>query len=280
VAELILKPIGNARRMAEVSGAFIRMGYLQTMNYPLSFISDQIVTMTPIVTYHFIAKLVSPGDDAVAGDYYTFVILGFVATRLLAGTLRGVGDELEQAVQEGRFEALLVQPVPWKALPVGLAQWPIVWRFFNVAAAIVLSVILGANYRPSGLPAALIVIVLGAGATMCVGNLAAGVKLLAKRTDPILAFYSIAVFILAGVAYPVELLPRPIQVLSYAIPEMYVITALRKLLMPGGETLPGPEPSHVIIGLVAFNLIVFPFSLWVFGRILEFGRARGLLGGY
>jgi hypothetical protein len=52
-------------------------------------------------------------------------------------------------------------------------------------------------------PAALLIVLLGIFATMAIGNLAAGVKLLAKRTDPIIAFYQIAVFIFAGVAYPI-----------------------------------------------------------------------------
>jgi len=270
----------TVRRIVEVSSAFIRMGYITSMAYPLSFISDQLATLAPMVTYFFIAKLLAVPSANVAGDYYTFVIIGFLASRLLAGGLRGVGDELEDAVREGRFESLLIQPVPWRALPFGLVQWPIIWRLVNVVLVAAVAVLLGANFRPSGLPAAVLVLLLGAAATMSIGNLAAGVKLLAKRTDPILTFYSIAVLIFAGVAYPVQLLPHYIRIISYAIPETYVISALRKLLMPGGETLPGPSATGVLAGLVIFNVIVFPLSLWSFGRILEYGRKTGLLGGY
>jgi ABC-2 type transport system permease protein len=274
------KSLETLRRIVEVSSAFIRMGYITSMAYPLSFISDQLATLAPMVTYFFIAKLLAVPSANVAGDYYTFVIIGFLASRLLAGGLRGVGDELEDAVREGRFESLLIQPVPWRALPFGLVQWPIIWRLVNVVLVAAVAVLLGAHFRGSGLPAAILVLLLGASATMSIGNLAAGVKLLAKRTDPILTFYSIAVLIFAGVAYPVQLLPHYIRVISYAIPETYVISALRKLLMPHGDTLPGPSPAGVVAGLVIFNVIVFPLSLWTFGRILEYGRKTGLLGGY
>ena len=89
-----------------------------------------------------------------------------------------------------------------------------------------------------------------------------------------------AVFIFAGVAYPIELLPRALQIVSYLIPETYVIASLRKLLLPGGADLPGPSAHSVILGLVAFNAVVFPLSLWLFGRTLEYGRKSGLLSGY
>jgi len=268
------------RRMLVVLGAFIRVGYLMSMSYPLSFASDQLATLAPIVTYHFIARLIAVPSTNVAGDYYTFVIIGFLTSRLLAGGLRGVGDELEDAVREGRFESLLIQPVPWRALPLGLAQWPVIWRWVNAITVALVSLALGAHYRWGGLPIAVVVVLLGSTATMAIGNLAAGVKLLAKRTDPILTFYGIAVLIFAGVAYPIQLLPHYVRIFSYAIPETYVISALRKLLMPAGHTLPGPSATSVIVGLLIFNIVVFPLSLWLFGRTLEYGRKTGLLGGY
>jgi ABC-2 type transport system permease protein len=266
--------------MAEVSGAFIKIGFLTTMSYPLSFIVDQVATLTPIFTYYFVAKVVQTSSVDVGGDYYTFVIIGLITTRLLAGGLRGLGDELELAVREGRFESLLAQPVPWRALPFGLVQWGFIWRAVNTAVIIVIALALGSDFRVGGVPGALLIIVLGTFATMAIGNLAAGVKLLAKRTDPIITFYQVAVFIFAGVAYPVQLLPKALQIISYLIPETYVIAALRKLLLPGGADLPGPSARNVILGLVLFNLVVFPLSLWLFGRTLEYGRKTGLLSGY
>jgi ABC-2 type transport system permease protein len=268
------------RRVTEVSGAFIRMGYITSMSYPLSFAADQLATLGPIVTYYFVAQLVSIPGGNVGGDYYTFVIIGLLTARLLAGSLRGVGDELEDAVKEGRFEALLVQPVPWRALPFGLVQWPIIWRLINVLLAAFVALALGAHFRLESLPVVLLVLALGLTATMAIGNIAAGVKLLAKRTDPILTFYGIAVVIFSGVAYPITVLPSYVRVFSYLIPETYVIGALRQSLMPQGAALPGPSPTAVVVGLVVFNLILFPFSLWMFGRTLEWGRKTGLLGGY
>jgi ABC-2 type transport system permease protein len=268
------------RRMWEVSAAFIKIGYLTTMSYPLSFVVDQLSSLTPVFTYYFIAKVIRTPSVDVGGSYYTFVVIGLISTRMLAGSLRGLGDELEFAVREGRFDSLLVQPVPWRALPLGLVQWGFIWRAINTLVIILIALALGAHVRFSGVAPAILIVVLGAFATMTIGNLAAGVKLLAKRTDPIITFYQIAVFIFAGVAYPVTLLPHPARIISYAIPETYVIASLRKLLLPLGGSLPGPSATSVIIGLVAFNIVFFPLSLWLFGRTLEWGRRTGLLSGY
>ena len=116
----------------------------------------------------------------VGGDYYTFVIIGVITARMLAGGLRGLGDELELAVREGRFESLLVQPVPWLSLPFGLVQWGVIWRTVNTAVIVAIAVAMGSDFRLPGIPAALLIVLLGTFATMAIGNLAAGVKLLAK----------------------------------------------------------------------------------------------------
>ena len=276
-----LRELGlGIRRMREVSAAFVKMGYLTTMSYPLSFVVDQIASLTPIFTYYFVAKVVQTSSVDVGGDYYTFVIIGLIATRLLAGGLQGLGEELELAVREGRFEALLAQPVPWRALPFGLVQWGFIWRAVNTVVIVCIAAGLGAHFKASGILPAVLIVLLGTTATMAIGNLAAGVKLLAKRTDPVITFYQMAVFIFAGVAYPVQLLPEPLRVISYLIPETYVIAALRKLLLVGGGDLPGPSATNVLLGLLLFNAIAFPLSLWLFGRTLEYGRRTGLLSGY
>ena len=266
--------------MWEVSAAFIKIGYVTTMSYPLSFIVDQIASLTPIFTYYFVAKVIHTSSVDVGGDYYTFVVIGLITARLLAGSLRGLGDELEFAVREGRFDSLLVQPVPWRSLPLGLVQWGFIWRAVNTVVIVLIAVALGARFKAGGLGPAILIVLLGMFATMTIGNLAAGVKLLAKRTDPIITFYQVAVFIFAGVAYPVTLLPHELRIISYLIPDTYVIASLRKLLLPEGGALPGPSATAVIIGLLAFNAVAFPLTLWLFGRTLEYGRRTGLLSGY
>src|SRR5256885_4258040 len=67
-------------------------------------------------------------DYKVTGVQTCALPIWLIATRLLAGGLQGLGEELELAVREGRFEALLAQPVPWRALPFGLVQWGFIWR--------------------------------------------------------------------------------------------------------------------------------------------------------
>jgi ABC-2 type transport system permease protein len=106
------------------------------------------------------------------------------------------------------------------------------------------------------------------------------VKILAKRSDPIITLYTLAVGLLSGAAFPVSLLPTPIRIFSYCLPQTYVLSALRQVLMPGGDTISGPSAELAILLLIGFLVVVYPVGLWLFGRALEYARKIGTLAGY
>jgi ABC-2 type transport system permease protein len=140
--------------------------------------------------------------------------------------------------------------------------------------------LLGADFQLTAVPLAAFVLLLGVASGHAVGILAASVKVIAKRGDPIIGLYSLATGLLAGTTFPVQLLPVPLRVLSYCLPPTYVISALRRILMPEGDSLSGPTALQAILMLLVFLAIVYPLALWLYGRSLEFGRKMGLLAGY
>ena len=117
-------------------------------------------------------------------------------------------------------------------------------------------------------------------ASLAIGVLSGSVVVLAKRGDPVLTLYTIAASLLSGALFPVELLPAWLRWLSWLLPQTYVISALRHLLMPQGELLPGASIGQAVLGLSVFVLIGLPLALWVFGRAMEAGRRMGVLSGY
>ena len=71
-----------------------------------------------------------------------------------------------------------------------------------------------------------------------------------------------------------------LQAFSWVIPHTYVIQALRRVLMPSGEVLPGPTTGQALIALLVFSAIAYPIALTIFGRTMDYGRKIGALSGY
>lgn len=267
-------------RGARVIWAFFVLGYRLAINYPMSFAMNQVGIVLPVVTFYFVAKLV-PGVSGAqnGGDYFTFVVLGLAATNVLMAGLQSFGRELDLAVQQGRFEMLLTEPVGWKLLPVGLATWPAVWRLASSAIVIAVSALMGARYEWSGLGFAMLIALLGSITGLSIGVLSGGLRVLSKRSDPILALYTLAGSVLGGVFFPVELIPGWLRWASLLVPQTYLAAGLRAALIPA-TTLGGPSATEAVLGLACLAAVLLPLSLWLFERWLDVGRRVGVLGSY
>ena len=271
--------IALAKRGGQVAGAFMWMGYRETLAYPMGFVVGRIGSFAVVISYYFLAQLI-PSTPAVGGDYYTFVIIGMVSIQVIGVGLSAFTTTLDYIIQQGQFETYLVEPVNWRLLPFGLGAWPMLINTLIALAMGAFAVLFGATFVLSAIPLAILILALGAASGHAVGILAASIKVIAKRGDPITAIYTLLIGLLAGTAFPVSLLPLPLRVLAYCLPPTYVNSALRKILMPAGDQIPGPSAGVAVLLLIGFLVVLYPLALWLYGRALEYGRKMGLLAGY
>lgn len=267
-------------QLNQVSGAFLKLGFRQSISYPLRMATAQIGPFVPVFIFYFVARLVDRPAANFGGDYFAFVVLGLVGLRILDGGLKGLSMQMDAAIDRGWLEMFLVEPVRWRFLPIGMSQWPSVQALAGVLVMILISIALGASYEPRGTLLALLVVVMGLVAGLAVATLATSMAVLAKSGDPVLFVYSLVAQIFSGVYFNLEVLPEPLRLLSWVIPHTYVIQALRKLLLPEAAAMPGLSASTSIVALVGFTVIMYPLSLWIYGRALAAGRKLGVLSGY
>ena len=185
------------RRGLRVLAVFVWMGYQEMLAYPLALVMTMVSLLSQPVIYYFVAQLVDSGQS-VGGDYYTFVFLGFVVSTMMNGALSAFSAQLDFMLGNGTFETLLVEPVGWRWLSFGMVVWPI---FRTVATTLVIALIglaLGAQINYAQLPFALLVIALGVASAHAVGVLAASVKVLSKRADPVLSIYQLGMLVLSA----------------------------------------------------------------------------------
>ncbi len=272
-----MKPI---RRAVRVALAFVRMGWLLDLSYPLAFLLSQTQALILVFTYYFVDRIVDVNDAQVGGDYFTFVVVGILVVRLLSVGLNDLGKEVDDAIQQGRFEMLLMEPVRWRVLPFALVQWQLVQRVVILAIIAAMTVPMGAEYDLGGVAAAVVLVAVGMLATLGIGIVAMSVKVLARRADPVLTLYTLAAQVLSGQFFPVEELPSWLRWLSYLLPQTHILAAVRQLVMPGGEDVGGATPMEAFIGVGLFGIAATCLGAWMLGRSLELGRRLGVLGGY
>ena len=266
------------KRSGSIAAAFIRVDAIDDISYPASLVLRELGVILPLFIALFIGQLV--GDDRrVGGDYLTFAAIGIAVSAVLQSAMSGFGAGLQRAQNYGTFETFLVEPVPWTFLPVAMDLYRILLGLFSGLLVLVTGLLLGAHYRLSGLPAFLLLLLLGILASMAIGVLSASLMVLAKRSQPILTLYGMAASILAGSLFSVGQLPAWLRVFSWVLPHTYVINATRQVLMDDPGTFVVPVDTAVT-ALVVFNLVVLSLGTWLFSRSLGYARKMGMLSGY
>ncbi len=158
-------------------------------------------------------------------------------------------------------------------------------KFARASVSVALLLLLGwyalgirwswAHVQP--LPLAL-TLVLGLGATWCAGLFVGGLSLVLTRSAmTVLEGLALGFYLLCGVIFPIDLLPRLLQWVSLALPFTWWYEALRRFLLGHGSSarLAHLGDGALLAGLAAVSLAVSAAAWWAYGALEHRARQLG-----
>ncbi len=270
----------RARSVIRIARSFYVVGKRDALAYPLAFGLNIGARMTNVILYFFVAKIVSTDQRLVAGDYFGYAVVGIFVLWVLGAGLEEFGNFVQRTINQGQLELYLVQPIGWRLLPFVWFQWLLVERLIAGVVTIALAVALGAHFQLDRVALAALVLFLGITATHAIGVVAASVRILAKRADPVLLAYTVATTVFSGLFVPVQVLPGFLQDASWLIPHTYAVDALRQLVLNGGDASSRISVGGALLALTIFSVVTYSLGLFLFDRSLHYARERGILGTY
>ena len=270
----------RSRSVVRTARAFFMVGRRDALAYPLAFGLNIGARMTNVILYFFVAKIVSTDQRLVAGDYFGYAVVGTLVLWVLGAGLEEFGNFVQRTINQGQLELYLVQPIGWRLLPFVWFQWLLVERLIAGVVTIGLAVALGVHFDLHRIGLAALVLFLGITATHAIGVVAASVRILAKRADPVLLAYTVATTVFSGLFVPVQVLPGFLQKASWLIPHTYTVDALRQLVLDGGDASSRISVGGAVLALTIFSVVTYALGLFLFDRSLHYARERGILGTY
>jgi ABC-2 type transport system permease protein len=112
---------------------------------------------------------------------------------------------------------------------------------------------------------------------LALGIVAATLQVAFQRGAALLWLLSSGVWFLSGTMFPVESLPRPLELLARAIPLTYAIDGMRRALLDG-QPLAAIAPTLLILAI--FGAILLPLALACLSLSLRRARQNGTLSFY
>jgi ABC-2 type transport system permease protein len=238
-------------------------------------VGNVLITVT---MFYFIGELVTgaPAMDAIPGGYFEFVLLGLIVSGFAGACLNALSENLRRAQNDDTLEILLATSTPLGVLMLGALLVPLLLAAYNGLMYLVFGLLFAQPvFHVGGVIPALVLLVLLLGTFAAIGIAGASIIIIAKRGDPVSMLALQLSTVLAGVYFPVEVLPQALQVVARLIPTFYGLRGIRAALLDGA----GWSDIAVDAGaLVAFNLVLLPASLWLLGRAIRRAKMMGTLG--
>jgi len=199
---------------------------------------------------------------STSGHYLDFLAPGILAQSVLfAAIFYGIGAIWERDL--GVLHRYMVSPAPRSALVLGRAVSSAVRGLVQAVVVYILSALLGIslNLNPLNLLGVILLIALGAGLFSTFSLIIACLVKTRERFMGVGQGLTMPIFFASNAIYPIEIMPKWLQVVSRANPLSYEVDAVRALMING-------QASHFGLGLdVGVLVVVFAVMVAIATRL-------------
>jgi ABC-2 type transport system permease protein len=264
--------------LMSAAGAVCKRDFLVFASYRTRFFTTFFTTAVSLTLFYYVSRLVSSPRIGSPDDYYAFVVVGIVIFGVLTSTLTAPVGTLRAELQAATFERIVLSAFgPVRAI-ASMLIFPVLLAFVLAVLSVSFAAIaFGLDLRWSTAAAALPVGALGAIAFAPFGLLMAAAVVLFKQTNAGATFFITGVTLLAGVYFPVSLLPDWIEWASEVQPFTPAVDLLRNVLV--GTELEDPVWVQ-LLKLFGFTAVLLPTSLMALRGAVQRSRRRGTITEY
>jgi ABC-2 type transport system permease protein len=262
-----------------VTRAFFKRDLSIAMSYRLNFLMQLGGILFGVSTFYFMAQLLGtamvPQLEEYGGDYFSFVLIGLAFSSYMGLSLSGFAESIREGQMMGTLEIMLLSPTRLSAILVSSSLWPYVLTTVRVLVYLLLGVLIfGFSLSQANFLTALIVLVLAITSFSGIGILSAAIVLIVKKGDPVAWALSNVSSLLAGVYYPVSVLPDWLEPISRILPMTYALDGMRLAMLKGASLY---DIRFDILALLGFTIVLTPIAFLVFRRALKKAKIEGSL---
>jgi ABC-2 type transport system permease protein len=262
--------------------AFLRRDFFIQASYRLDFIMKVFGILVSIAIFNFISQIlggnINPYLESYGSDYFHFALIGIAFFSLINMSSENLSLAILEYQTTGTLETLFLSPTPILPALLMSTLWSYCWAslealFFLVAAALLFS----ANFNWINLLSCILIVLATILANTGIGLINAAFVLVTKRSSPLARLMGLITYLLAGVYYPIQVLPEWLRFFSNLIPSTYSLNALRRALLQSSTLF---DVRSDLLALSAFSLVLLPIGLIAFRYAVRWAKIDGSLSQY
>jgi ABC-2 type transport system permease protein len=245
------------------------------ISYRFRLVSQLFTVVFSLTLFYYLSRIISVEAFPSPNAYYGFVVVGIAVLGVLTSAFQTSAMSVRQELVAGTFERMVVSPFGALAGVVSLLIFPFLLALTLGTTSILLAALIFGveiHWETAGL--ALPVVVLGTLSFIPFGLAISAAALVFKQAAGLTAFLLAGITLVAGLYFPVTLLPSWIQWASSVQPFSPAVGLLRNLLLG----TPMEESAGLALGkIAAFAIILGPISLWLVSKAVQTSRRHATI---
>ncbi len=266
---------------ARLYGYVYLRGFRVWSTYRTQIALNVLSWVLPVFTYYFTgtalgAKIVS-GMGLEPHEYTPFVVIGLAFQGYVSSVVTTISGRLRNEQLMGTIEYYLMTQSGVFGMLIYSALWGFIMNSINMAVTLAIGYGLGVRYMASGALAAVIVTAELLLATLGLSMMAGGIVMIVKQGNPISFFFSTVTTLIAGTVFPITVMPRWLQYVSWSVPLTPALEALRLALLQGYGVL---ALSRLELILLVYAVVLLPLGALFYKVGFDMARKAGTLSEY
>lgn len=261
---------------------FLYKDIINESSYKFAFIFQYVGILLSVISLYFLSKLVGnatiPYLKPYGGDYLSFLLIGVALIGYTQVSLRSFSSCIRSAQTLGTLEAMLVTQTKVSTIILSSSLYSFVLTTIRILVYLLFGTLaFGLNIGHANCLGAIVIVCLTVSSLGSIGILSASFIMVFKKGDPFNWVYNSMAWLLSGVYYPVTILPKWLQKISYLLPTTHSLEGMR-LAMLKGHSL--KELLASILPLLIFTVIMLPLSIWALNYAVRAAKINGSLTQY
>ncbi len=257
--------------------AILRRDLLTAIRHRSGFVVTAVGVFTELAAFYFLSRAIGPGFRPGGVEYFPFLMVGTGLYTFFAMSAQAFLSTVQEAQQTGTLEVLMTT----STAPTELVILSSISAFAGNLVNLLIYVFAGvAVFRASihaNLFSCLVVLILSLAIALALGVAAATLQVAFQKGSALLWLLGSGLWFLRGTMFPIQTLPRPLELLARTVPLTYAIDGMRRALLEG-QTVWAMAPTLAV--LAGFGVVLLPLTLTGLSLSLRRARQSGTLSFY
>ena len=249
---------------------FMKRDIISFSTYKTNILLSVISALFGALSYAFWGSNASmPSVQNLGMPVVTYLLIGLAFNTYLSQSLTLV----QKTINPWSLEEVLVSPTGLFTFIVGSSLWGFIWSTLVIVIYLSVGVFAFGVILSINIIGTVIVVGLGIGTFIGFSMIGAGILILTKQGDPVTTIITLATNLFGNVLFPITVMPLPLQIISFFVPQYYFFTCIRPMLI--GHSIGTILPDLAILGLMC--AIILPAGYLAYSWCLRTARKNGTL---